>query len=993
MVNVKLKSDHAVVPVTGTIEEDMMLPLVAAIQQLHQEYFYTQIELEVCSPGGQAMALDYCVEVMERLRARGVRFTTRALMSVSSAAANLVSLGDTRIASRGATLLFHQARATNMQTVTAQSARQILSAVDNFDDRYLTRLVARARRGERAGPTLYPRDFADTDWPVIDHLLIGAGAVPAQAGRARLPRKTLLQRLRKHVGDGLRAGDEGPLKRLYRELFELDRPISAGLALELGLIDAITDARAPAPVAARTDQVRIPEWTPLFDPEGRVSRPTLCRHTLALGETGSGKTLSGILPVVGAIMAPENRLVGTTLVIDPKHEIRRVIGQLAHPGIAVRDVDVECERRPVLNLMDGYGASLMPALDDEQYLEAARQILIRSASLSPLSAARALTDTRVDDRDIYWTGEGARLAQTVLGLTLLILRHRRRIFGDAEDPGLIKRAQPGTRALLAAFGREAGLLDEHPDIVALVQDARESLRGLRDLWRKAHKQQEQEAKAEAKEEAKEEAENRRRRRRNKKLDEVATLPQGRFAQPDFLLVPCALAEAMVAETMQGADNADDDTGDDAGEEPTPSAAALFDQWKAAAASILENFADALRNHALYRRSRRFRDAVNQEVKTSADYLDYGRLLDKTLPAVKQAALQPLADESIRPAPNIMALAHTVQQSFFKASRRDDTKSNSAKRSSTEDMPVMALVGLLKDEIQGGQAEAVYQLIEHSWNPLARAEYQGQYVGVYGYGRTCFTDFADKTPAWTLYFGCEPYYHSVLEHGRADFLPLDFSRDVDETDPGRRCVYVFRPRLDLNEAIVAKALKAAFFEAVLANRRRRQDGQSMPLVGYVADEFHRFVTSDRNHGEQSFLDTCRSFGGFCVLACQSISSLEHALAGTDNNVILNRAAVSILLNNTGNKLFFRSTDRALFERVDQLCPGGGALGKVTHVRPLSTLKPGECYASLSDGRFERRQLLPFNVRQGKPAGNGTAMIAPRTDSPHRHRQACGKEQTP
>ena len=31
------------------------------------------------------------------------------------------------------------------------------------------------------------------------------------------------------------------------------------------------------------------------------------------------------------------------------------------------------------------------------------------------------------------------------------------------------------------------------------------------------------------------------------------------------------------------------------------------------------------------------------------------------------------------------------------------------------------------------------------------------------------------------------------------------------------------------------------------------------------------------GEQSFLDTCRSFGVLCVLACQSLSSLEHALA--------------------------------------------------------------------------------------------------------------------
>ena len=496
MINVKCNSGYAVVPVNGQIGEDMMLPLVAAIQQLHRDYFYASIELEVCSPGGQVHALDYCVETMDNLRARGVRFTTRALMSVSSAAANLVSLGDWRIASRGATFLYHPGpggrdghRDRPIGPANPERRGQIRRALPDPPGR------AGARAGERPRTALHPRDFADNDWPVMEHLLIGAGAVPTQAGRARLSRRALLQRLRRHMGTCLRDGDDSLLKRLYRGLFELDRHISAGMALELALIDAISDDCAPAPGEALTDHVCIPEWAPLFYPQGRVSRPTLCRHTLALGETGSGKTVSGILPVVGSIMAPDNRMVGCTLVIDPKHEIRQVIGQLAHPGITVNDVDVECERRPVLNLMDGYGASLAPALDDEQYLEAARHILIRSASLSPLSAARALTDTRVADRDIYWAGEGARLAQTVLGLTLLILTNRRRLYGDNEATGLIRGASPGTRALLVAFGGEAGLLDGSQDIMTLTQRTRESLRGVRDLWVDAKEQQDLEEQA------------------------------------------------------------------------------------------------------------------------------------------------------------------------------------------------------------------------------------------------------------------------------------------------------------------------------------------------------------------------------------------------------------------------------------------------------------------------------------------------------------------
>ena len=415
-----------------------------------------------------------------------------------------------------------------------------------------------------------------------------------------------------------------------------------------------------------------------------------------------------------------------------------------------------------------------------------------------MSAARALTDNRVADRDIYWAGEGARLAQTVLALTLLILSNRKRIFGDNEEPGLIKSAGPGTRALLTGFGREAGLFDESRDIVALVRRARESLRDTRDVWGEAKAQQDRE------ELAAEEAESRRRWNRSRDRDEVATLPQGRFSQQDHLLVSCDLAEAMKAEAEEAEQDAKA-AGDS--EEPTTSAAVLFDQWKAAATPILENVADAVRDTSLYRTSGRFRDACDQAFKTAAVQLAYERLLDETLPAIEQAALHPLMDDAIRPAPNIMALAHAVLQAFFKASRCDGKKGSGVKRSSTDDMPVMSLIGLLKDKLHGGQADATYQLIEHSWNPMARAEYQGQYVGVYGYARTCFTDFADKTPAWTLYFGCEPYYRSVIAHGRADFLPIDFSRDVDETDPARRCMYVFQPRLDMNEAIVAQGAES------------------------------------------------------------------------------------------------------------------------------------------------------------------------------------------
>ena len=132
---------------------------------------------------------------------------------------------------------------------------------------------------------------------------------------------------------------------------------------------------------------------------------------------------------------------------------------------------------------------------------------------------------------------------------------------------------------------------------------------------------------------------------------------------------------------------------------------------------------------------------------------------------------------------------------------------------------------------------------------------------------------------------------------------------------------------------------------------------MPLVGYVADECHRFVTSDVVHGEQSFLDTCRSFGAFCALACQSVSSLRHALHG-GGQAGAHDAAVNILLANTGTKLFFRSTESGTRDMLGSLCPAAPDGPTLVDLRPPSSLAPGECYALLPDGRFERRQLAPY-----------------------------------
>ena len=115
------------------------------------------------------------------------------------------------------------------------------------------------------------------------------------------------------------AFDGGPdgLRTLYADFCALDAPISAHLALEFGLLDAVGDGEPEAAAQADDTGLTIPQWEPLY-PNGQVPRSSLTRHTLILGESGSGKTVSGILPVLSAIVRNEAP-VSCALVIDPKH--------------------------------------------------------------------------------------------------------------------------------------------------------------------------------------------------------------------------------------------------------------------------------------------------------------------------------------------------------------------------------------------------------------------------------------------------------------------------------------------------------------------------------------------------------------------------------------------------------------------------------------------------------------------------------------------------
>ena len=189
------------------------------------------------------------------------------------------------------------------------------------------------------------------------------------------------------------------------------------------------------------------------------------------------------------------------------------------------------------------------------------------------------------------------------------------------------------------------------------------------------------------------------------------------------------------------------------------------------------------------------------------------------------------------------------------------------------------------------------------------------------------------------------------------------------DYGKVLIYSPGDNSFISDAI-GRQIKRKFFATTFT-----RDNKERP-VAYVCDEFQRYITGDPESGEQSFLDRCRAYRGICVLATQSIASIKKALGDTGEQAVDD--TISIILNNTGTKLFFRNTDTDTQGRLRQMIPINTLSGSGHHVmdvRPISTLSVGECYYLLSDSKWGRAQVsLKKETEPGpKPQNVGTESI--------------------
>ena len=365
--------------------------------------------MRLSSPGGEASALQYFLGESREICASGFRIDTHAVTRVASAAAIMLSLGDQRTAHPKALLLYHTGRLPGVDgALTARGAASIANILGEVDGEIISLLAERAAQSPPPSGDTPMERFAAGDWTVIGKLAPGNAKRPA----------TAVRQFRKRVASAF-AGGAKKLHALYEDFCALDVPVTPCMAQELGLIDSVGDGEPEAGERSADPGLTIPQWDALY-PGGRVPRSALTRHTLILGESGSGKTASGILPVLASILRDEAD-VSCALVVDPKFELLPVVERLAGPGVQVRLLRPGVDS---LNLMSG-PRSVAGDIAAGRWMTAARKILARASGFAP-SPARVLAGKAPSSpRLAFWEEEAAAYACGALAFTLLISQEDR----------------------------------------------------------------------------------------------------------------------------------------------------------------------------------------------------------------------------------------------------------------------------------------------------------------------------------------------------------------------------------------------------------------------------------------------------------------------------------------------------------------------------------------------------------------------------------------
>ena len=221
---------RAAVSFVAVVSESSIISLVHTIDELREKRYYQDIELRIASPGGAILALEYFLEALRHWKKNGLKLTTRALTSCSSAAAIMLSLGThRRRASPTSRLLYHfsRIRTRDDETLTHADIRMLEESMKMTDEELLHALISRATRNR-----FDEADFSRTDLLRLEELRQSLG---------RRTKETEPTRWLRQWTQSAQSEEWDMWETLYRTLCESDRSISGRLAHALGLIDELVE--------------------------------------------------------------------------------------------------------------------------------------------------------------------------------------------------------------------------------------------------------------------------------------------------------------------------------------------------------------------------------------------------------------------------------------------------------------------------------------------------------------------------------------------------------------------------------------------------------------------------------------------------------------------------------------------------------------------------------------------------------------------------------
>ena len=251
---------------------------------------------------------------------------------------------------------------------------------------------------------------------LVRHIPLGASPCKSH--------KSGVRALARYVERAVRTRDRAALKGLYRLVLREETSISPYLACTLGLADQVAEPDVLACAGSDADPTSavdasallIPEWRSLYPPHGEVPRAAITRHLLCLGETGSGKTLSAILPVVAAMARAPREQVSGGLIIDPKHELEPILR-----GLVGDDLQHLDRSELVLDLMDAPHWRVDDDVAAKRWVTVATSIMLRMRGFALASPLRVLgPHVAGSSNSEFFDREGCALLRDVIAFLLML---------------------------------------------------------------------------------------------------------------------------------------------------------------------------------------------------------------------------------------------------------------------------------------------------------------------------------------------------------------------------------------------------------------------------------------------------------------------------------------------------------------------------------------------------------------------------------------------